>query len=80
MTNGIAHEYDIVTMILPLQDKQLNASEAKLKELGEQNAKLQHEHKSVSSQVDKYKQSSETLKRKCEGLEAQLVSLRKVRL
>ena len=53
-------------------------SEAKLKELSEQNAKLQRSHKSVSSQVDKYRQSSETLKRKCEGLEAQLVSLRKV--
>ena len=58
----------------------MSSSESKLKELTEQNAKLQRSHKSVSSQVDKYmyKQASENLKHKCDGLEAQLVSLRKV--
>ena len=70
--------YYYCTLNFAPQDKQLSGNEAKLKELSEQNAKLQRSHKAVSSQVDKYRQSSETLKRKCEGLEAQLVSLRKV--
>ena len=56
----------------------MSMSESKLKELSEQNGKLQRSYKSVSSQVDKYKQASETLKHKSEGLEAQLISLRKV--
>ena len=68
-----------VMMTFALQDKQLSFSESKMKELSEQNAKLQRSHKSVSTQVDKYRQTSDTLKRKCEGLEAQLVALRKVR-
>lgn len=53
-------------------------TQTRLKEITDQNTKLHRGHKSMMSQLDKYRQSSETLKHKCEGLEAQLLSLRKV--
>lgn len=59
------------------KDKQLHASEAKVKELSDQNTKLQRSQQSLQSHIEKYKQTTDSLRHRCEGLEAQLVSLRK---
>lgn len=61
------------------QEKQLSTFNSKLKELTDQTSKLQRNYQTAAAQVEKYKQAAETLRHKSEGLEGQLVSLRKVR-
>ena len=56
----------------------LAQTESKLKEVSEQSSKIQRSYQSMAGQVDKYKHTSEIFKHKCEGLETQLVSIRKV--
>ena len=60
------------------QEKQLSTYNAKLKELTNQTSKLQRNYQTAAAQVDKYKQTADALHHKSEGLEGQLVSLRKV--
>ena len=52
--------------------------EAKLKELEVGQAKMERSLQTASNQAAKHKKVAEELKHKCEGLEGQLTSLRKV--
>ncbi len=62
------------------QEKCLQETEKRLKEVSETAGKAQRGHTTLVGQVDKYRSLSETLKHKSEGLEAQLVATRKVPL
>ncbi len=64
----------------PPQEKCLQETEKRLKEVSETAGKAQRGHTTLVGQVDKYRSLSETLKHKSEGLEAQLVATRKVPL
>ena len=62
-----------------LQDKLLVTHEVRIKELEGSKAKLQASAQASGSQLEKHRKSAEELRLKCQGLEAQLNSVRKVR-
>ena len=61
-----------------IQDKLIATLEAKIKESDTAKNKLQKSLQSASGQTSKYKKSADELMQKCDSLEGQLKSLRKV--
>ncbi len=62
----------------PPQEKCLQETEKQFKEVSEAAGKAQRGHAALVGQVDKFRALSETHKHKSNGLETQLVALRKV--
>lgn len=58
-------------------EKENNDLKLKLKDLVEQNSKLQNSYQQAESMSDRNRQAMESLKHKCEGLEAQLAATKK---
>lgn len=61
------------------QDKLVATQEVRIKELEAAKSKLEKSIQNTNNQMAKHKKAAEELKQKCDGLEAQLASLRKVR-
>lgn len=59
------------------KDEKIASREQKTKELQEEQQRVQKTNQSLQAQSDKYKKLYEETKRTCEGVESQLVSLRK---
>ncbi len=68
----------MTTIIPPPQEKCLQETEKRFKEVSEAAGKAQRGHAALVGQVDKFRALSETHKHKSNGLETQLVALRKV--
>ncbi|KAL9985668.1 hypothetical protein ACROYT_G008094 [Oculina patagonica] len=70
-------ELDRVVAECNKKDEKTTSVEKKVKELTEEQGRLQKTNQSLQSQIDKYKKLYDECKHKNDGLEQQLVSLRK---